>query len=204
MNPKTLTLIGGLTLVAALMGGCSLLRPDGSETAKDTLLPKLGPFGSGKIVEPKRCMLTVTMVSKPLHDKVVNESVWSTADEQGISSETRKALAANGIKIGVIEGSLPADLETVLNAPPPNKIEPVEFNIPEGDNTLLTLAKPTPEVTILLARRPSLRQRLQGSFRLVPRDRQPFRGHRRFAPARSRDPPRPCPKAIRRHARNGR
>jgi hypothetical protein len=149
MKPKTLTSLVGLSLVAAAVGGCSLVRPDSNNP--DSLLPKLG-FGSGTVVEPKRCTLTVTIVSKPLHEKVVNDSVWSTSDEQVVDSATRMALHANGLRIGVIEGSLPKDLETVLNAPPPNKIDPAEFNIPEGSNTLLALAEATPEVTILLAR----------------------------------------------------
>jgi hypothetical protein len=128
--------------------GCALSK---SETRKETIFPKLGG-GSGRVIEPKRCMLTVTIVAKPLRDKVVNEAVWSVADPQAIGPEIQRSLNANGIRLGVIEGTLPAALESVLHAPPPDQIDPVNFDLPDGSNTLIALGDSIPLASLLLTR----------------------------------------------------
>jgi hypothetical protein len=150
MNPttksKTLVAIVG----AAAVAGCTLTR---SDVRQDSIFPRMGLGNSGgQVVEPKWCTLTVTIVSKPIHDKVVNEVVWTAADEQIVGSEARRGLEANGLRVGVIEGSLPSELEKVLNAPPPDKVEPAEFHFPEGSNALVALADSTPQATLLMNR----------------------------------------------------
>jgi hypothetical protein len=149
MKPKTLSVVGTFALAAAAAAGCALNR---SETRKESFIPRIGGSGAGKVIEPKRCTLTVTIVSKPLRDKVINDAVWSCADTQSVNMDVQNSLQANGIRMGVIMGSLPAQLETVLHAPPPDQIDPVNFDLPDGSNTLIALGDSMPTASLLLTR----------------------------------------------------
>jgi hypothetical protein len=150
MRPRPKTLI--LTAVAvalAAVAGCTLnqaaLRKSGDEVHTQV-------GGNGQVIEPKRCLLTVVMLPRPIDDKVVNEAVWSAADEQSVPVDVHRVLEANGLRMGVLTGGMPAEVEIALNAPPPNKIDPARFNQPEGTPALLSLAEITPTVSLLLNR----------------------------------------------------
>jgi hypothetical protein len=148
MNPKLVVLVSVLTAVA----GCSQTRPDARPDAGQGLGALLGREGGGQVIEPKRCALKVLILPRPLHDKAVETAVWSAADEQVLAPETRRVLQANGLRVGVITGGLPADVETAVNAPPPDRIDPAEFNLPDGDNTLVSLIESAPQASLLLNR----------------------------------------------------
>jgi hypothetical protein len=145
-RPKTLTLVA---VALAAVAGCTLnqavLRKSGEE-----FLGQVG--GNGQVIEPKRCLLTVVMLPRPIDDKAVNEAVWSVADEQSVPVDVRRVLEANGLRMGVLTGGMPAEVETALNAPPPNKIDPARFDQPEGTPALLSLAEITPTASLLLNR----------------------------------------------------
>ncbi|GAC1473559.1 MAG: hypothetical protein NVSMB9_22390 [Isosphaeraceae bacterium] len=150
MKPKSWTLALAATAVVA---GCTLNKP---ELRRDTLagaealLGRLG--GGGQVIEPKRCGLKVVILPRPLRDRAVHEGVWASADEQVIAPEVRRALQANGLRVGIITGGLPTEVESALAAPPPNKVDPAEFNLPEGANTLVSLTETRPQASILLNR----------------------------------------------------
>ncbi len=146
MNAKCLAMVAGLLAVA----GCTLNRQDVRRNVGDEVNPPILGRDSGQVIEPKRCALKVVILTRPLRDKVVNESVWGAADEQVVTSEVRRVLQANGLRIGVITGPLPAAVEGALHAPPPDKVDPTEFVLPDGANTLVSLAEPNPTVSLLL------------------------------------------------------
>ena len=149
MNPKLVVLVADLTAVA----GCSQTRPDARPDAgRVGLGALLGREAGGQVIEPKRCGLKVLIIPRPVHDKAVDAAVWSSADEQVVPPEVRRVLQANGLRVGVITGGLPAAVETAVNAPPPNKIDPAEFNLPDGSNTLVSLVESTPQASLLLNR----------------------------------------------------
>ena len=58
---------------------------------------------------------------RPLRDEALDVSLWNAADEQVLTSEVRHALEVNGLRIGLITGALPADVESILNAPAPRE-----------------------------------------------------------------------------------
>lgn len=153
MSPKFKAVVAALAVVVA---GCSLSKPDqrpGSDpnaSPANTILGRLGV--TGQVIEPKRCALKMVILPRPLRDKAVNDAVWSAADEQVLPPELRRALEANGLRAGVLTGGLPADVETAVNAPPPNKIDPAEFNMPAASNTLVALCDAVPEASLLLNR----------------------------------------------------
>jgi hypothetical protein len=153
MSRKTLALLAA-GLAAA---GCTLNRSDvrRGAGADPSLIGRLGggAGAGGQVIEPKRCTLSVVILTRPAHDRAVDEAVWASADEQVVAPEVRRVLQANGLKLGLITGGLPVDLDRAIHAPPPNKVERPEFSLPDGsNNTLISLTESLPETTLLLNR----------------------------------------------------
>lgn len=146
MNPKGIVLVLAVLAVA----GCTLNRTDPRSKDSSTFLGRFGD--SGRIIEPKRCALKVAILPRPLRDPAVHSALWGTADEQMVAPEVRQGLQANGLRIGVITGGLPPEVETALQAPPPAKVDPTEFNLPDGDPTLVALNEKTQAASLLLNR----------------------------------------------------
>lgn len=134
----------GLILVAGCNPHKDQLRPDG-------LFGRIGNK-SGEIIEAKRCMLRVVILNRPFRDSVINEVVWKAADEQAIAPEQRQALQANGLRIGRITGDLPSELEAVLDAPPPNKVEPASFVVEQDLQANISVCDSVDQVSLLLNR----------------------------------------------------
>ena len=55
--------------------------------------------------------LQVAILTRPFRDEAINDAVWSVADEQVVAPEARRALEANGLRVGLITGDLPAEVE---------------------------------------------------------------------------------------------
>jgi hypothetical protein len=142
-NPRTAAMVIAMLAVA----GCTLNK---SELRRDNLMQRIG--GGGQVIEPRRCALQVAILARPRHDPALNESLWNAAEEQEIAPAIRHALEVNGLRIGLIVGALPADVEAILNAPPPNKIDPSQILLPDGDHTLVSLNESTPVASLLLCR----------------------------------------------------
>lgn len=142
-------LLAMVLAASTAVAGCALNK-SALRQGTETFLGQIG--NTGRIIEPKRCLITVVYLSKPLKDKVVNEAIWGIADEQAVPGETRRLLEANGLRVGVLTGGLPAEVDEAVNAPPPNKIDPAEFNLPDDSNTLITLAESRPTASLLLNR----------------------------------------------------
>src|SRR5690349_15138763 len=85
---------------AAAVAGCTLNRA--GVRRGESLLGQFGGNGNARVIEPKRCLLTVVTLPRPLHDKAVNERLWGAADEQVVAPEVRRALEANGLRLGLL------------------------------------------------------------------------------------------------------
>lgn len=163
----------GSAAAALMIGG--LLGLAGCNPHRDQLRPEalFGRFGcqSGQIIEPRKCMLRVAIVNRPFRDPSINDVVWRVADEQAIAPEARRALEVNGLRIGQITGELPPELEAVLDAPAPHKVEPATFLLDDGDQTLISVSDSVDQVSLLLNRenRPSGKdyQAASGFFRVT-------------------------------------
>ncbi|MDR3623375.1 MAG: hypothetical protein P4L85_28845 [Paludisphaera borealis] len=134
----------GLILVAGCNPHKDQLRPEG-------LFGRIGNKG-GEVIEAKRCVLRVVILNRPFRDPVINEVVWKAADEQAIAPEERLALQANGLRIGRITGDLPSELEAVIHAPPPNKVDPAIFQIDEEQPANIIVCDTVDQVSLLLNR----------------------------------------------------
>ena len=69
------------------------------------------------------------------------ESLWDLADDQAVDEEARRALGANGLRVGVVTGGLPAKVQEIFDAPPPRQVSPATVVLPDGDSTLVNLEK---------------------------------------------------------------
>jgi hypothetical protein len=142
MNPSPRRVALVLTLLA--VAGCTLNK---SEVRRDNILTRVG---SGQVIEPKRCALQVAFLMRPLRDEALDVSLWNAADEQVLTVEVRHALEVNGLRIGLITGALPADVESILNASAPEKVDRSQVSLPDGDHTLLSLSESAPTASLLL------------------------------------------------------
>ncbi len=139
----------GLVLAILAAAGCTLNK---TELRQTDFVSKIGT--GGQIIEPKRCALKIAILTRPVHDKVIDEGLWSMVDEQAIPHDVRHSLTMNGMRVGLLSGELPADVETLLNKPTtPGKGKPVQYiNIPDGDHTLISTGEPLSQVSLLLNR----------------------------------------------------
>lgn len=145
MNRKTWAIV--LAVMAPV--GCSLIQ---SDQHPEPILPRSGT--RGPILAPKRCTLKLAIVPRPVNDPAINEVLWGAADEQVVAPEVRRTLESNGLRVGLIVGDLPTEVQALLDAPPPRRIDPLLIDLPDGDSTLLNLATadPPPQASVLLNR----------------------------------------------------
>lgn len=148
MNRKTLA----LALATMSVVGCTPFGFDLRRNAETIAPLKLGNGTKGQLILPKRCALRLAVLTRPLNDPAINHSLWGIVDEQLIGTEARRRLETNGLRIGIVPGSLPQDVEAILRAPPPHQIEPTQVNIPSGDNTLFALTAAVPRVSLIMNR----------------------------------------------------
>lgn len=157
----------GLVAVA----GCSLDKP---QNQPGQVFNRIGGHG-GQLIEPRRCLLRVAIVDRPFRDPAINDAVWRVADEQVIAPDERKALAANGLRIGRIIGKLPRELEAILaeEGPHGSRVVPLNILLESGEQTLVTTSPRVAQASLLVTRAngPSGRdyQDASGYLRLTPR-----------------------------------
>jgi hypothetical protein len=142
-------LAGGFGLFLIAVGGCTLTK---EQLRPDDLLERIGGSRPGQAIEPKRCQLEVAFVERPVGDRAINEETWRAVDEHSIPDETRRVLAANGLRIGRIIGTLPPELESILKAPAPHHIEPAVFLREEREPAEIMARTSVPETSLLLNR----------------------------------------------------
>ncbi len=133
MKPKALGIVLGL---AVAMVGCSLTETGSRDVAP---IPRIGSKSKAALdhLATKRVTLKMVVASRPEADPALGVAIWQVADEQAIESEARRALQANGLRVGRVSGDLPTEVEAVLHAPPPRKVEILTIVIPEGEPTLI-------------------------------------------------------------------
>jgi hypothetical protein len=158
----------GLLIVA----GCALDKP---ENRPKQVFNRIGGHG-GQVIEPRRCLIRVVILDRPFRDPAINELLWRVVDEQVIAPAERKALEANGLRVGRIIGDVPREIETILKEEGPHapKVVPSEFLIESGDPTTLISTSPrVDQVSLLVNRDDRVSGRdykdASGYLRLTPR-----------------------------------
>ena len=137
-----------------LIPGCSPWGKPEIRQETNRLLARSGEpaSGGGRTIAPKRNALKTAIISRPSKDPVINEKLWASADEQFLGPELQRVLHANGLRIGVISGSLPVETEAAMNEPPPNRVDPVHIELPDGDPAQVRLVSSSEPITLLLTR----------------------------------------------------
>jgi hypothetical protein len=108
---------------------------------------------SGELLEPKRCMLKVAILSRPYGDPAIHDAVWKTADEQIIPPKDRRAWEVNGLRIGRIIGELPPELEASLkDTTSQNKVIPSSFFVVSGESTVISVSQAVEQASLLMNR----------------------------------------------------
>jgi hypothetical protein len=99
---------GALAGVVVCLVGCVPLSP-----AKKPDSSQLPPVR----LPPDAVVVDIAFVRLPPGDHESYDEIWNAADEQSLSVETRRELAANGIRAGVYGQELPPRLRSLLDAP---------------------------------------------------------------------------------------
>ncbi len=141
----TATAVAGLLIV----GGCAL---DKNGSGPGNVITRIGGH-SGQVIEPKRCLLKVAIVSRPFGDPTINDVVWRVADEQVIPPAERRAWEVNGLRVGRIIGELPLELEAILKETAPQKrVNPTNFFVDSGEPTMVIVSPAVDQASLLLNR----------------------------------------------------
>jgi hypothetical protein len=137
--------------ILLVVGGCALDKnKNGNQPG--SVFNRIGGH-SGELIEPKRCLLKVAIVSRPSSDQAISKAVWQIADEQIIPPKERRAWEVNGLRIGRLIGELPLELEAALKeTAPQKKVDPATIFVDSGEPSLLSIAEPVPDATLLLNR----------------------------------------------------
>jgi len=107
---------------------------------------------SGELIEPKRCLLKVAILSRPFADPAIRDVVWKVADEQIIPPKERRAWEVNGLRIGRIIGELPLELEAILKETNSQKVIPTSFYVESGEPTLVSISQSVEQASLLMNR----------------------------------------------------
>lgn len=127
VSSRIRAVVAVLGILAA--GGCRLLPQATTATAGN---PSLAAAPVRPAVRPAPLELEVVFLRLEPHDPLFGESLWTLVDEQAIGDETRRQLAANGLRGGVISGGAPSRLANAL-------ADAAEEPSPDGPATLRVL-----------------------------------------------------------------
>jgi len=150
---RALPVTAGLAMALTLtLVGCTLtqtaLRKDADQDGEAAVL------GQGaRWLAPKRCRLDVVILTRPQGDSLINDVLWGVADEQLVEPERRRALQANGLRVGLIAGSLPPKVEELLKVRPPHNPDVQSLINPDDTPARIDAshAPARPELTLLLS-----------------------------------------------------
>lgn len=151
--------IAAPALAIMALVGCNLSRSEIKKRADQVTATVFNTNSDrpGRVLEPRYCKLDSVIISRPVGDKVVDASLWNVADEQLISLDARQALESNGLRIGVITGTMPPDVtEAFKPAPPQKETLWVHIALPEGERTPIVVGSRAEQVTLLLNHRGKL------------------------------------------------
>jgi len=136
------------------LAGCNPARSDIRQRADQvvaTVFNSNNSSRSGDRVEPKFCKLDSAIISRPAGTPLVETSLWGVTDEQAIPHATRQSLEANGLRVGIVTGDLPADVTEAFHSKPPQvETQWVHIALPDGEHTPIVLGDPVEAVTLLL------------------------------------------------------
>ncbi len=91
--------------------GCLHDRPAKSTSLIDRVRGMGGPSGSEAV------FIEYALIERPLGSAAINREVWANVDEQFLPSDKRALLSENGLRVGVVGGLLPSEVEAMIANP---------------------------------------------------------------------------------------
>ena len=93
--------------------GCRLLETDHEATPSDASAP-LGQPDRPRVAA-RTLLLELLFVRCPANDATLHDELWKYVDEQFLDAGTRGRLAANGLRVGIVTGQVPAAIAARLS-----------------------------------------------------------------------------------------
>jgi hypothetical protein len=97
-------------LILACLSGCWFSRSTNTSTWLDRFRPLGGITGSDVVV------LDHALLETPIGDTYINQELWTGTDEQFLSPEVRTLLEENGLRLALVHGRPPNQLQTMLGS----------------------------------------------------------------------------------------
>ena len=147
MDRKFWALAGSMAASIVMALGCSLIKPAGEPDAALTSIG--GGMAKDQLAEllsPQRIALKVMIATRPIDEPTLRDAVWAVADEHIIDTEQRHRLEANGLRVAVLSGSLPPEVEAMLSpdAPQGERVDPTIIANPDGHATPIMVGPDEP------------------------------------------------------------
>ena len=141
MRPRAKTCLTLVLLCTCTAGGCrfTLLsssvwqQPEPLETVLGDDVRKTAATRPA----PKTIPIEMVFVRSAEHDAQLGEELWKLVDEQALDDALRRRLAANGLRAGVVTGTLPSALASRFE--PQSTAEPDQ--LPEGPTASPAVAR---------------------------------------------------------------
>lgn len=101
---------------------------------------------------PRRVGLKIATLSGTLQDAAIDQAIWRTTDEQVVPKELRDLLRNNGLRIGLLRSSLPAEVDELMEhgGHAGQKVEPLVVNQPVNEPVKLATAEKSAEASLLI------------------------------------------------------
>lgn len=131
-------------VLGALVGGCVTTRlPQAPPPRRAETAVAARPDADDRVV------IDVAMLERAVGDFYLNSRLWEAADEQMIPPERRAGIEDNGLRLGLIGGTLPTELQDLIaskrTCPDPRRIQ-----THAGTSTTLPLGTTLPECQFIL------------------------------------------------------
>lgn len=125
---KPRRLVAGLAIAVCALAavpatGCRGLGGASGTVQDDVPLPPARDTAD-RATTPRTIPVEVLFVRHDPRDPAFGADLWRHVDEQSLDADLRRRLASNGLRAGVVTGSLPADVAARLEPPP--TVDPVE------------------------------------------------------------------------------
>jgi hypothetical protein len=105
--------VGGIVVVGAFLcaiaAGCKPLQPS------DPLTPRTISKSLTPMIPPEGLMVQSVLLERPIGDAFLDRDLWQSTLPAG-TPETRALLAENGLRAGVLTGTLPQRFQDLLNS----------------------------------------------------------------------------------------
>ena len=141
MRPRAHTRVILALLCTCTAGGCRFTLLSSAVWQQpepiETVLGDEGREPAANRPAPKTIPLEMVFVRSDEHDAQLNAELWQLVDEQALDDGLRRRLAANGLRAGVVTGTLPPALAARLQ--PQAAAEPDE--VPEGPSASPAVAR---------------------------------------------------------------